>query len=205
MRFPITFCVFLLTLPIEIACERPSHEMATIGRRDTLKRQSSQPRRDTVQMRKDTSGFGPTYEEVKKEFERRYTDTLRVDSTYFVDRDTVQLHFSHYCNGNIIVIPAKYNWGPKKTEYVAYGFVSEIALVRGGKVIFHRMITKARFDPLLDESLMAFGVLLFPNVSFDEARRVFSFDYSISIPLTDVGTAVVLEIGLDGKEKIGGG
>lgn len=187
------------------ACERPSHEMVMTGRGDSLLGHASQSRGDTSQWRKDTSGFGPRYEEVKREFEKLYTDTIRIDSTYLIGRDTVQLHFSHYCNRKITTIPSNYNWGREKTEYIAYGFVSEITVVRAGIVVFHRMITKQRFDPILDESLKAFGVLLFPNVSFDRERRVFSFRYSISIPLTDVGTAVVLEVDFNGKEKIADG
>lgn len=206
MSFSILVNVLALTgLIASSACERPSQEMAMIGRMDTLSRQAIQSRGDTSQARKNTNGFGPHYEEVKRDFEKFYTDTLRLDSTYLVGREMVRLHFSHYCNSETITIPSRYNWGREKTEYTAHVFVSEIAIVRAGTVVYHRVITKKRFEPILDESLNAFGVLLYPDVSFDGAGRVFSFHYSISIPLTDVGTPVVLEVDLNGREKIAGG
>lgn len=95
--------------------------------------------------------------------------------------------------------------GDTTKDFIANTFVSKIILLKNKDTVFNKIITKSYFNAILDEQQKKYAVLFGGGPGkYNEAKGGFMFGFSISIPLTDLGTAVHLVIDKNGKEKIMG-
>jgi len=135
------------------------------------------------------------------EYIKGYKDTIIVDTSFNKNDKEIKVNFRHYCtNYSAIRIPGKYVSMYGMNEFKTHNFQSNIKISTGGKLIIDTVITKELFGDkiFLEEKL--YGVLLYPNPHFTSNSLL--IDYSISIPLTDVGVGVSLEFDYSGKIKV---
>lgn len=144
----------------------------------------------------------PTYQEVLKEYDSTCSKVVRIDTNLRLEGTVYKIRFKHYCLFDTLIIPSKYNWGQPSKDFYAHNFVSKLIVVKGNDTIVDTIIRKDMFNPLLYGSLVKYGVLFDPNfMGYNNLEKVIQFQYSISVPLTDVGKSVFLDIGLNGKIK----
>lgn len=106
----------------------------------------------------------------------------------------------HHCLfDSAVVVPARYNFDTNR-EFVTHSFESEIIITRGNDTISNKRITKADFRSELHPSLDSFGVVLPPTCKVVNASLL--MDYSISIPITDVGVGVTILVDTLGNISI---
>lgn len=74
--------------------------------------------------------------------------------------------------------------------------ISSMKVEKNGTGILDTMIYKKDFNRFLDENLRQYGVLLYPVLK--ASNDIIQINYSISIPLTDVGTGVTAKISKEG-------
>jgi hypothetical protein len=143
-----------------------------------------------------------TFEDVQNQFNELYENSIYQDSIIVVGRDTMQFKLEHCSLSDSILVPQKYNWGKNKFDYLVYNFASRISILKDKKVLVDTVVKKEAFLNFLDDNLKKYGVLLYPSCQgFDSTNRSCIITYSISIPCTDVGKLVTLEIGLNSAIK----
>ena len=151
----------------------------------------------------DSSLYEPTFRDVQKEFALIYKKEIDIDTSLKVKGQTLSVRFKHYCLFDTLVIPSKYNWAESPKNFYVHNFVSKLLVTKGNDTIVNTIIKKDMFNRLLDNSLVMYGVLLFPTyMGLNQKTNSIQIYYSISIPLTDVGQSVLLNIGLNGKIKV---
>lgn len=142
-----------------------------------------------------------TYNQVLEEYKYLCHNNIIIDTLFQLHKEeSIRLRLEHCCLFDTLIIPTKYNWSSEKTEFYAHNFSSKLYLVKNNNdTILSTIIRKENFYPL-DESLEKYGILLYPNFEgFSYEANKFTIQYSISVPLTDVGKAVYANIDLKGK------
>jgi hypothetical protein len=143
-----------------------------------------------------------TFEDVQNQFNELYENPTYLDSIMVVGGDTIQFKLEHFSLSDSILVPQKYNWGKNKFDYLVHNFASDISILKNKKVLVDTIVKKEAFLNFLDDNLKKYGVLLYPSYQgFDPTNKSFIIIYSISIPCTDIGKLVTLEIGLDATIK----
>jgi len=128
----------------------------------------------------------------------RYKKPCIVDSVFSFGADTFRLHLRHYClMDSAIKVPKKYVQIYKLDSFVTHNFATEIKLDRNNHTVFHGMVYKKDFDKYLYPQLKEYGALFCPEVNL--SKDTIELDYSISIPLTDVGVGVAMILNRDGS------
>ena len=146
-----------------------------------------------------------SFEEVLADFLASYNKIEKTDKQVISGSDTLHLHETYYClHDSSLIIPKRYLWGGDTTkDFIANTFVSKIILLKNKDTVFNKIITKSYFNAILDEQQKKYAVLFGGGSGkYNEAKGGFMFGFSVSIPLTDLGTAVHLVIDKNGKEKI---
>ena len=137
------------------------------------------------------------HDELKSHHEITKVDTLFV----LKQGDTLKVKLRHYCTyDGKINLASRYlrMYGLKK--FKAHNFITALQVKRNDRLIFKGLIKKDDFLNLRDDSLKKYGVLLFPNIEFDQDGL--NIQYSISIPLTDVGNGFTLTISKLGEKTV---
>ena len=150
----------------------------------------------------DSSEDEPTYQDMQKEYTLMYNKEIDIDTSLQVKGQIFNLRFKHYCLFDTLVIPSKYSWAESPKDFYTHNFASKLLVTEGNDTLVNTIIKKDMFNQLLDESLIKYGVLSNPNFrGYNQTKDVIQFQYSISVPLTDVGKGVLLDIGLNGEIK----
>lgn len=119
-----------------------------------------------------------------------YRDTTSLDTLIIRGRSNIQINFHHYCLlDSAVHIPSKYTKIYNIEKFITHNFASSLKIKVDDMNVLDTTITKLSFEKALPEYLKSYGVLLYPNISF-ETPGMIKIDYSISIPLTDVGQSV---------------
>lgn len=144
-----------------------------------------------------------TYNQILDEYKLLYHNNIIIDTLFQLKKEeSFRLRLEHSCLFDTLIIPAKYNWSADKEEFHTHNFSSKLYLVKNNKdTILNTIIKKENFYPL-DESLQKYGVLLYPNFkgfNYEANKFTIQLQYSISVPLTDVGKTVYANIDLKGK------
>ncbi len=133
----------------------------------------------------------PELSQVMADYEKSTRDTLKVDTTLQRGSRSVHISFRHYAlNDSALHIPDRYTELYKIKDYVTHNFVSSLTIVSDGVKVLDTVIRKELFNYRLQPVLKEYAVLFAPNVYFREDG--IKLQYSISIPLTDVGEGHVL-------------
>ncbi|HEX4372641.1 MAG TPA: hypothetical protein VHZ50_04975, partial [Puia sp.] len=98
-----------------------------------------------------------------------------------------------------LIIPAKYDFDTHK-DFTTSNFKSHIVLIKNIDTILNKIIDKAIFKKLLSPELDSFATLSFPD--FKLSNDTIEIHYSISIPVTDVGTSAVIKFDKNGNYYI---
>lgn len=133
----------------------------------------------------------PDTKQLRKEYISNYNKIETID-TSFTSTEGIQIHIQtkYYCLfDNAIVVPKQYVWEDTTQTFTTHNYAQEIKIVIENDTIFNKTITKAYFSDKLFPQLKKYAVLMFPNFSYDNEKRIFDFGYSLTIPITDVGAS----------------
>ncbi|MBO9203992.1 MULTISPECIES: hypothetical protein [Niastella] len=119
------------------------------------------------------------------------------DTVFIMGKDSVSLAFNHNCTGDSFPLPAKYLETYKLDRFTGHSLKSDIAVKKNGVNVLNKRIEKGDFESLIDGNLKEYGVLLYPHIG--AVGDTIYIDYSISIPLTDIGIGVRASILKDGS------
>ncbi len=148
----------------------------------------------------DSNEDGVSPKDVKKELIESYSKTLLIDTTFFVQKDKYQVIFKHFCTmDSALLIPAKYDFDTH-SDFITSNFKSYIILIKNNDTILNKTIDKSIFKKLLYPELDSFATLLFPVLNF--SNDTIKIDYSITIPLTDVGIPATINFDKSGNYYI---
>lgn len=145
--------------------------------------------------------YDSSYLQMREDYIKGYSDLIVVDTSVMLSNTHVNLNFKYYCAfDSLISIPPEYNWGGDNREFVTHNFKADINLTSSDQTTSIK-IDKTIFKELLSDELSQYGVLLYPNfrgILGDELV----IHFSISIPLTDVGTSVLIFVMQDGSYRV---
>jgi len=144
----------------------------------------------------------PSLTQILDDLRESYKDTTKIDTTFLLNGiDTVTVELRHYCTYDYkINLPVRYRRMYNLSSFQTHDFISALEFRLNSKVIFNGFIKKEDFKNLLDNELRKYGVLLYPNL--EVADNGIAIQYSISVPLSDVGKGFTVEIDTLGKEHI---
>jgi len=124
----------------------------------------------------------------------------RIDTSLMLGTDSFHIVLNHRSkNGSGIVVPGKYVSFYGLNQFETSAFQSQLVIHKNGSVFSDKIIEKEDFDFVADESLSNYGVLLYPNL--DICRGYIEIQYSLSVPLSDIGSRVYVQIQNDGSLK----
>lgn len=159
---------------------------------------------DTVKRENKKTDTGLAQTDLHKELQdyiKAYNDTLRIDTLLEYNHEKFKIIFKHYCAyDSALHLPNKYIGIYGLKEFTTHDFKSTLKISSGEILIIDTTITKEMFMDKIFEEEKSYGALLYPHLSFSD--KGVTIDYSISIPLTDVGVGASLECGYDGKLSI---
>jgi hypothetical protein len=134
---------------------------------------------------------------ILEDYLKGYKTPYTKDTSFLVGNDTLRIRIKHYCLlDSAISLPERYLTIYDLDSFITHNFESEIQLEKNETPISNTIIKKENFAQFLNPELVKYGVLLYPEVRIEKGR-IF-IDYSISIPLTDVGIPVNIELKGDG-------
>jgi len=125
----------------------------------------------------------------------RYDDTLSVDTSYSFKGKQIRVKFRHYClYDSALAIPDVYTkiYGIK--DFVSNTYQSKLEVSVDDNRMIDTIIKRDIFNVEDLPALKNYGVLRSGRVNFNEDS--FEVRYSLSIPLTDIGKAVVFKMHL---------
>jgi hypothetical protein len=132
-----------------------------------------------------------------EDYLKGYKTPYTKDTSFLVGNDTLRIKIKHYCLlDSAISLPERYLTIYNLDSFITHNFESKIQLIKNEMLILNTIVKKESFAQFLNPELAKYGVLLYPGVR-KEDDRIF-IDYSISIPLTDVGIPVNIELKGDG-------
>lgn len=151
---------------------------------------------------KDTDLDEDDLKEILAEHIRSYKDPVTIDSTWFAGKDTFRLVLTYSClMDSAVTVPAQYVKFYGLDSFVTHNFTSSLQVKKNGILLLDRTIKKQDFDKELDASLRNYGVLLSPYIKlFTDSVQI---NYSLSIPLTDVGIPVSAVVNKEGGIRFG--
>lgn len=124
----------------------------------------------------------------------------QIDTTIVLGIDSFHIVLNHYStNDSGIVVPAEYLGFYGMNRFVTSAFQSKLSILKNGSLFSDRRIVRKDFDLIADNSMKDFGVLLYPNL--DICKGHIEVHYSLSIPLSDVGKRVKVQVQDDGSLK----
>lgn len=133
---------------------------------------------------------------ILSDYIQQYSKPYVFDSSYVFGEDTIKVLVKHFClMDSAIIIPKKYVGMYKLDSLITHNFVTLLKVEKNGKEVVNRKIQKKDFEQYLDPYLKSYATLLYPDIKKLEGS--IALDYSISIPLTDVGIGVRAIIKLD--------
>ncbi|MBN9383837.1 MAG: hypothetical protein J0H74_23980 [Chitinophagaceae bacterium] len=187
----ISFCIYIVGCNSQGSDSNPAQPAGITS--DTIK---------PVSKKADTGAFNPmNLPKILQDYVKGYKNTIEVDTSFDYNGKKLNIVFKHYCTyDSALHLPSKYVGVYGLKEFTTHNFKSTLKISSGESVIIDTVITKEIFKDRTFEEEKLYGALLYPNLSFSE--KGITIDYSISVPLTDVGVGVSLEGGYDGKLSV---
>lgn len=161
---------------------------------------SNKPQIKTVDSNIVNSDTSEPEIDFRKEFIAYSGIPTKFDTSFIKDQINYRVHFRHYCMfDSALMIPSRYNIDTN-LDFVTHNFRSEFVLLSNQDTVLNKLIEKVMFSSLLDSSVRKYGTLLFPYISIE--RDSIEINYSITIPVTDVGIPVKVKFDLKGNYSI---
>jgi hypothetical protein len=185
---------FLIISALFFECNNESGTVSENTRDSTKIADSSLTKKQTT----DSVNTDNELTGIMNEYTGMYTAPFVKDSSYILEGDTIRLSLKHYClMDSAIVIPKKYVGVYGLDSFITHNFITVLTVEKNGEKVADKKITKKDFIKYEDASLIEYGVLLYPTIrKQDDAITI---DYSISVPLTDVGIGVRAIVKKDGN------
>jgi hypothetical protein len=192
--------ILLITLSVFIiGCSNRSGRNKTLDIKDTASKGNVKtfPHHD-----EGDDGPSPSLANILNDVLKSYKYTVKVDTSFLVNkRDTITIKLRHYCTyDNKINLPARYLKMYGLSTFRTHNFISALLVKRNSRVIFNGSIKKEDFDKLLDNEFKKYATLSAPNIKLVDGGL--SIQYSITVPLTDVGKSVTMKIDTLGNQHI---
>lgn len=131
------------------------------------------------------------------DFEKSTKDTFAVDSVIYRGKDSVRVLYKHYADHhNLIVIPDRFTEMYGLHKYTAPEFIASLKMIRNGIVIIDTSYGKKMFIDYVPQEWREFSILMHPHLYIEE--KEVRINYSISIPLTDLGRSASLTVDYNG-------
>ena len=148
--------------------------------------------------------IAPDLTTIRREYIASYKDEIRLDTLISLNAgNKARVQSRYFCLfDSAIHVPGRYNLDDTTQVFITHNFVHRIRITIGKEVIFDRTIRKSDFADSLFPELLEYAVLCHPNFDFDESRQLFQFQYSVSIPVTDVGVGISTTIDQSGHWAI---
>ena len=183
----------ILTFLLFVACRQNNEKKKT----------SDLITRDSIEIQQDEE-IEPDTKELRKEYISEYNNVESLDTTIIEnDGKIIHIHTKYYCLfDNAITVPGHYVWEDTTKTFKTHNFAQDIKISIDKDTIFKKTITKKYFESKLTPELKSYAVLMFPNFSFNKEKGIFDFGYSLTIPITDVGSGMRLIIDRKGKMTI---
>lgn len=146
----------------------------------------------------------PDFSRMRNDYVRNYKNVIVYDTTFFDSSDSIMAKVKYYCSfDSSIVIPAKYIFDGELEKFVTHNFLSENLALFNKDTVFNSQVNKETFKSLLSDELIDYGVLLSPSpIRYDSIEKKIIFHYSVSIPITDIGTSATLMVDSLGTTEI---
>lgn len=141
---------------------------------------------ESSQKQKEEGEAEPELNTILSDYKEMAGKTFIEDTVLTINNDTFRISLSHYpLPDSLVIVPKKYVGIYKLDSFATPGFKTSVTIVKDGKTILQREISKNDFQEFLDPPLKKYAVLLCPYVSSTNGH--IELHYSISVPLTDVG------------------
>jgi hypothetical protein len=135
----------------------------------------------------------PTIENIVAEFRDSTQQEKVLDTTRYVGADTLRLVIRMArIPADSFLLPTAYLEDVDLTSFQAWNMSSSVRFFVNGQLKSERNITKKDFAGCTtDKNIRRYGVLMYPEVDSLDSHG-FQINYSLTIPLTDVGTSVTI-------------
>jgi hypothetical protein len=148
----------------------------------------------------DTTQDEENEPDYRKEYIETYSKKISIDTAFIQDGKKYRIIFNHFCTMDSgLIVPAKYNFDTKK-DFLTHNFKSDLTLIQEKDTLFRKQIIKSDFDPVLYSALKQYATLQSPILEIKNVSIL--IHYSISIPVTDVGIAAIIEFDKSGNFKV---
>jgi len=178
--------------------------LASCGQETTSKNQNLNKDSSTVTDEKVT----PDIKKLRQEYILSYNKPKEFESLSKGKGDEkIKVWGKYYCLfDSDILVPGKYNLDDTTKSFRTHNFAEDIVIIINGDTIIKRTITKKDFVAKLPQYLKDYAVIFEPKFEgYDNDADVFDFDFSVSIPLTDVGQLMKLSMKRNGQITVSEG
>lgn len=156
-------------------------------------------------VRNENSEAIPSVALEKEKLINSYERISKIDTILNVDgKNKMYLHIKYYCLfDNKLIIPQRYisTNNDSSTTFLTHNFMSTIVLCYNQDTIVNQNIDKNTFKKYLSSLLQQYGSLRMPYL-YKITKDGITLNYSVSIPLTDIGVLMNVNIDKFGKFKI---
>jgi hypothetical protein len=144
----------------------------------------------------------PDIKNLRREYVQNYKKELKIDTVIKGKSDEkLEILGKYYCLfDNAIVVPGKYNFDDTTKSFRTHNFAENFVIISNGDTVIKKTITKKDFLVNLPQNLRDYAVIFEPNFEgYNSKKDDFEFDFSVSIPLSDVGQLMMLSLRRNGQ------
>lgn len=136
----------------------------------------------------------PTLESIVHDFVSQSTDTFHIDTLFTFDNAPYRLKVNYYCLfDSALIVPMKFVEIYGMDEFITNNFATDIKLFKDSEEILDTTLSKEDFARMLTgNDAVKYRLLFSPVVAIKPDSVTVSF--SLSVPLTDVGEQVGLNV-----------
>ncbi|MCW3467949.1 hypothetical protein [Chitinophaga nivalis] len=129
---------------------------------------------------------------IYKTYQQNYDAAIKIDTAFVFKESKVKVDFQYYClHDSSLRLPAKYTEMYGIKDFVTHQFESTLKVRINDQPVLE-IIRKKMFEDTIPVALKKYGVLLYPVLTIGKDHV--AIDYSLAIPLTDVGRLVSFPI-----------
>ena len=144
----------------------------------------------------DSTDSGIDLKQVREDFISSYSKPIVIDTSFYWQDTLYNVIFRHFATmDSALTVPSKYNFDTSK-DFLTHNFKSQLLIIKNADTLQYRDITKQTFKEYLTPELDCCSTLLFPN--FYIKGDTIEINYSLTIPVTDVGIHVAVKFDTKG-------
>jgi hypothetical protein len=147
----------------------------------------------------------PDLRKLRQEYILSYNKPMEFESFHRGKGDeNLKVYGKYYCLfDSAIVVPGKYNLDDTTKNFRTHNFAEDVIIISNSDTILKKTITKKDFADKLSQYLKDYAVIFEPKFEgYDSNTDMFDFDFSVSIPLTDIGQPMILSLKRNGQVSV---